>query len=91
MSDDTAHIIVTGLVQGVGFRYFVSRKAVALGLRGYVRNLTDGSVEVVARGRRGLILELVGNLKTGPRSSSVSAVILDWVRSPENFERFEIR
>ncbi len=91
MSDQTAHIIVTGLVQGVGYRYFVSRQAVALGLRGYVRNLMDGSVEVVAEGDRGLIVELVGSLKTGTRSSSVGAVVLEWVRSFENFDGFEIR
>jgi acylphosphatase len=46
------HAYVNGWVQGVGYRYFVVNKALALGLRGYVRNLNDGRVEVLAQGSR---------------------------------------
>ncbi len=91
MSDETAHMFVRGLVQGVGYRYFVSGRASALGMRGYVRNLQDGKVEVMARGDRGLILELVGELKRGPRGSRVAAVAIEWIHSTEKFDRFEIR
>ncbi len=91
MRDDAAHIIVSGLVQGVGYRFFVSRKAEGLGLTGFVRNLPDGNVEVLAGGHRGLIEDLVAALKIGPRAARVKAVSLEWVTSSEEYDRFEIR
>jgi acylphosphatase len=54
MSSRSARLraVVHGYVQGVGFRFFARREALMLGLRGYTRNLPDGSVEVVAEGQR---------------------------------------
>ncbi len=65
---------IKGRVQGVGFRYFVQRVAGSLGVCGYVRNMSDGSVEVVAEGKKEKIDELVAALKRGPSFSSVSDV-----------------
>jgi len=62
-----AHIIVSGIVQGVGFRYFIYRKAVELGLRGYVKNLFDGNVEIVVEGEKDKIQILIEHAKIGPR------------------------
>ena len=72
MSD--LHVRVTGVVQGVGFRWFVREKARRLGLSGWVRNLADGSVEVVAAGDPGQIDLLLGELKKGPPGAIVDAV-----------------
>jgi len=66
--------VVVGRVQGVGFRWFVYRTAARLGLAGWVRNLPDGRVEVVARGSADALDELLADLKTGPRSASVERV-----------------
>ena len=52
MPENTVRIIVSGLVQGVGFRYYIYRQANSLGLTGYVRNLPDGRVEMVCEGSR---------------------------------------
>jgi acylphosphatase len=60
-----------GLVQGVGFRYFTLRQAQSLGLVGWVRNLRDGTVEVVARGEASAVEQLHEILTIGPRSSQV--------------------
>jgi acylphosphatase len=68
------HFLVRGLVQGVGFRYFALRQANALGLRGYVRNLPDGSVEVVAEGPDVDLSELEARLREGPLASHVASV-----------------
>lgn len=68
------HVRVTGVVQGVGFRWFVREKARRLGLSGWVRNLADGSVEVVAAGDPGQIDLLVGELKKGPPGAIVDAI-----------------
>ena len=63
-----------GRVQGVGFRYFAQKAAAGLGLRGYVRNLDDGRVEVYAAGAREQLDELAGMLHRGPRWADVRGV-----------------
>lgn len=65
---------VSGLVQGVGFRWFTSRAARRLGLIGYVRNLADGRVEVVATGTDGQLAELEAALRHGPPHAQVADV-----------------
>ncbi len=91
-----AHIIVEGLVQGVGFRWFVSRTAQELGLRGYVRNLANGGVELEAEGDRSLVEELVKLVKVGPRSAQVRNLNLEWMEpfkkgAIQRYTNFEIR
>jgi len=65
---------VRGSVQGVGFRYFVQQSAKPLGVRGWVRNVDDGSVEVYAVGTSEQLSELAGLLRKGPRWSEVRGV-----------------
>jgi len=60
-----AEIIVNGLVQGVGYRYFVFREAQNLGLKGYVINLYTGEVLIVAEGENALVEELINKLRIG--------------------------
>ncbi len=69
MSD--LHVRVTGMVQGVGFRWFVRERARRLGLKGWVRNLPDGSVEVAASGDPGQLELLKEELQRGPRGADV--------------------
>jgi len=65
---------VRGRVQGVGFRYFVDHSARALGVRGWVRNDDDGSVQVYAVGTAAQLSELAGHLWKGPRWAEVRGV-----------------
>jgi acylphosphatase len=65
---------VHGTVQGVGFRWFVLREAHRLGLRGWVRNLSDGSVEVVADGSPAMLADLQRALARGPSAATISRV-----------------
>lgn len=65
---------VTGMVQGVGYRYFARRAAQRLGLAGYAKNLRDGRVEVYAVGPPALLMALRAELERGPHSASVSSV-----------------
>lgn len=65
---------VGGRVQGVGFRYFVQREALALGLCGWVRNLADGRVEALAQGTAASLDALQGALWKGPRWAEVRLV-----------------
>jgi len=66
--------IVSGRVQGVGFRYSAQRKAKSFGLRGYVRNKVDGSVEAFAEGEKGDVDAYLKWLKKGPSSAVVRDV-----------------
>ena len=66
--------LVHGRVQGVGFRWFVLREAERRGLRGYVRNLRDGSVEVIAAGKEQALEELGRLLERGPAQARVERV-----------------
>jgi acylphosphatase len=83
--------IVQGRVQGVFFRDSTRTEARALGLTGYVRNLPDGTVEVVAEGPREELEKLQGLLKIGPPSARVEAVEAQWQQATGEFDRFEVR
>lgn len=70
----TRRYIITGRVQGVGFRWFVEREASAIGVCGWVRNNDNGSVEVLASGSDEQLAKLRTRLKEGPRASRVDEV-----------------
>ncbi len=86
-----AHIFVSGLVQGVGYRWFVEEHARALGLTGFVRNLWDGRVEIVVEGDRGLIEELIKDLRVGPHLADVRKVDINWEPYTGEFNDFRIK
>ncbi|HEX7077576.1 MAG TPA: acylphosphatase [Candidatus Eisenbacteria bacterium] len=71
--------LIEGRVQGVGFRYFVRDRALALGLAGMVRNLPAGAVEVVAEGPRPALDLLLGELHVGPPLARVQSVAVEWL------------
>ncbi len=85
------HAWVSGLVQGVGFRYFVIQKAISLGLRGYTRNDESGDVEVLAQGTRPALERLLTLLRRGPSAAQVSDVRVKWGLPTEHFSGFHIR
>ncbi len=87
----SAHIIVKGLVQGVGFRWFVEREANNLSLNGYVKNLFTGDVEVEVEGERGMIEELIEKLRIGNRMSRVTDVQVIWGEFENKYQTFQIR
>ena len=85
------YAVVHGQVQGVGFRYFVVQRAQMLNLRGYARNQSDGSVEVVAQGDHAVLERLLLLLRQGPSSAYVSEVTTVWRQPTEHFSRFHVR
>lgn len=82
---------VRGLVQGVGFRYFVIEEGLRLGLRGYVRNTYNGDVEVVAQGPRPALERLLALLYRGPAAASVDEIETTWRQPTEHFSGFNLR
>ncbi len=84
------HAIVRGRVQGVSFRYYTHLRATELGLKGWVRNLPDGTVEVTAEGEREVLEALLAFLQEGPSGARVVSVLFDWRPASGEFDEFEI-
>ena len=84
------HVLVSGRVQGVGFRAFTSRQAHAHGLAGWVRNLIDGRVETEVQGSRFGVDRFLEDLRRGSGLSSVEHVDLYWVEPGGGGTGFEV-
>jgi len=87
----SAEFVVSGLVQGVGFRYFVYRNATSLDLNGFVKNLSNGDVLTVVEGRKDRVEELYNRLKIGPMRAYVKSVSQKYYGYQGIFDSFEIR
>ena len=87
----TRRFIVSGSVQGVGFRWFVLQQARRLGLGGFARNCEDGTVEVVASGEDAALTRLERALRTGPDLATVSDVLSEELPDSEAFTGFDVR
>ena len=84
------HLVVGGSVQGVGYRWSLSREARRLGVQGWVRNRPDGTVEAVAEGPDEAVAALVAWCRCGPAGAQVTGVeVTD--EAPEGLAGFEIR
>ena len=85
------YVLITGRVQGVGFRNFTQRNARELGVNGYAKNLPDGTVEVVAEGDKAQLDALVALLKKGPRYARVDSLEVDERPFTGEYETFGVR
>lgn len=85
-----AHVFVSGRVQGVGYRYYTQKQAIARGVQGWVRNLADGRVEAVFEGNQNRVEGMIQWCYQGPKSSQPRDVIINF-EEPEGLQGFEIR
>lgn len=84
------HILVSGRVQGVGFRHFTKKNAVNIRIKGWVRNLDDGRVEAIVQGSKEDVDRMLSILSTGPIHSKVTNMeVVD--SDVEDFKDFEVR
>ena len=96
MTDDSTsrsriHAIVHGYVQGVNYRYYTTRTARRLGLKGWVANRRDGKVETVAEGECSDLEEFERFLHRGPPAARVEKVEADWASYKGEFDGFRVR
>lgn len=84
------HIFVSGKVQGVFYRDFTRRQAKRLNLTGWVRNLLDGRVEVLAEGEEEELKKLIEELKKGAPGAKVQEIKINWEEPTFEFDDFEI-
>jgi acylphosphatase len=90
-NQERLHALINGNVQGVGFRYHTLKTAQDLGVTGWVRNLRDGRVEVVAEGEHGPLNKLLQDLRKGPISAEVRDIDYDFSKSTGEFSQFRVR
>jgi acylphosphatase len=83
-------IYISGVVQGVGFRYYTRNVARRLGVKGFVKNLKDGRVMAVAEGEREQIEKFISEIKKGPRLAVVKKIDLEEYKPSGHFEDFLI-
>lgn len=84
-------MIVSGKVQGVGYREFAASHARQLHLTGYVRNLPDGDVEVVAEGEEIALQSFLTAIRQGPPAGRVMDVQVFWTEAKGGYEAFSVR
>ena len=85
----TKHLAISGRVQGVGFRFYMERKARELGIAGWVRNRRDGSVESVVQGSAQAVEAMIAWARQGPPSAVVAEVKIS--DGEGEFGQFEVR
>lgn len=86
-----AHLIISGMVQGVWFRHNTNKVANKLGLKGFVRNLPNGNVEVAAEGDEDKLKELIEFCKRGPIGAHVENVKIEYEKPKNEFKTFSIK
>ena len=91
MSDKRYYARAIGRVQGVGFRYFVKSSADVLGLTGWVKNMTDGSVTMEVQGDSELIASLWQNIQAGNGFIKVSELSIEEIAGLAEYSSFDIR
>ncbi|MEK6528573.1 MAG: acylphosphatase [Nitrospirota bacterium] len=91
MENSRVHLIIKGYVQGVFFRASTRDMAQSIGLTGWVKNLSGGSVEAVFEGPKDLLKEAIKWCHKGPAGASVAAVDEEWGEHTGEFKRFDIR
>ena len=80
-----------GDVQGVGFRSFAKRRADSFFLKGFVHNLPDGSIEIIAEGEEKNLQEFLNSISKGPMFSEVNTIEIKWTQAEGKFLRFDVR
>ncbi len=86
-----AHILVSGRVQGVAFRYYARNLAYQLGMRGWIKNLANGQVELVVEGSKNSVKEMIEWCKQGPRMAQVEDVEVDWLPCSGQYVDFQVK
>ena len=82
--------VVEGRVQGVSFRYYTQQKAMELGVKGWARNESDGTVRTVAEGEEATLESFLEFLNGGSPYAKVASVDFEWKAATGEFERFRI-
>jgi len=84
-------VCISGVVQGVGYRYFVVRRARECNVTGWVKNRSDGSVQIEAVGQRGALEDFLSGIRIGPPAAHISGVDAQWAENGPEYETFDVK
>jgi acylphosphatase len=84
------HLLISGKVQGVCYRIEAKQKAIELGLKGWVKNTTDGKVEIMAEGKEDKLREMIDWCRNGSSMAVVDKIETERVEAEKKFDKFEI-
>jgi len=87
----TYSILISGRVQGVGFRYFAVSVADKFDIRGYVKNMPDGKVNIICQGEEEELRSFIGEVKKGPAYSVVTGTSAEEIPELNEYSSFEIK
>jgi len=85
------NLLISGHVQGVGFRFFTSRTANSLGLKGYAKNLSNGKVEIVAEGSKQGLEKFLKRIAEGPITADIENIEVKWEKETCEFKGFGMK
>ena len=85
-----AHLLITGSVQGVGYRQFVKQQAKRMGIHGWVKNLPDSSVAALLQGEKEAINQMIENCREGSFLSQIKNIVITWENDTQKYTSFEI-
>jgi len=88
---ESIELIISGRVQGVGFRHFAANQARALHIQGFIKNLYDGRIEIIAQGEKDALELFICQLNNGPRLAHVCDIEQSIFVGKENFTDFSVR
>lgn len=91
MAQKRAHVLISGRVQGVSFRYYTVQEAETVGVNGWVRNLWDGRVEAIFEGQAEDVEHMVNWSRNGPPSALVDDIDVEWQEAIREFDSFRVR
>jgi acylphosphatase len=83
--------VVSGRVQGIGYRFFVQHHAARIGLKGYAKNLPDDTVEIIAEGEEEKLKKFLALLERGPPFAHIESIHVEWTEPKKEFPSFEVR
>ena len=87
----TYNVLISGRVQGVGFRYFAVSAAEQFGIKGYVRNVRGGKVEIVCQGDEEELKPFIEEVKKGPSFSVIADAVIEEMPEDKKYNSFEIK
>ncbi len=90
MEERRVHLVIKGRVQGVGFRYFTYMNGINLQLKGWVRNRSNGDVEILAEGANDKLYDLIRKVRQGPDMATVLDIEIDWDEAKGDLPAFTI-
>lgn len=86
-----ARVLITGRVQGVGYRFFVTTKAENYAIFGFVKNLETGALEIEVEGEKQVVMDFLNEIRKGPRHAEVGDFQIEWKPFKMTYDRFFVK